>query len=65
MRFLLGPGFVSGDSDKALSLVGRADLAFANLGRIALISTLTTSVVPDWNSDRFVYVAIGLGLRVR
>ena len=65
LRIVFGPGIVTAESDRALSLVGRVDTAFPVFWRTSLTSTFATLFVPNWNSDRFVNLSVGLGLRLR
>jgi len=65
LRFLAGPGVISSDFNQTLGLAGRVDLAVPMVWRISAMANVNTTFVPSWDGDRFYYLGIGVGLRVR
>ena len=66
LRLLVGPALVMPEEDEnTAGFVGRFDAALPLITHISAVASLNTLVVPSYNSDRFYYLAFGVGLRLR
>lgn len=65
VRVLGGPAVASSDFRKVLGFVNRLDLAVPFVGHTSLVGSLNTLLVPSLDGNRFFFIALGAGLRLR
>lgn len=65
LRLLAGPGLMSLDHDRTLGVTARLDAAIPVFTHVSAAATVNSLFIPSWNGDRFYYVGVGAGLRIR